>query len=53
VYNLYGRNNAYNRYFAAKQSGPPIVVTQAAVGSYQVSIFNSTVASLTYSFKFK
>ena len=53
IYNLYGRNNAYNRYFAAKQSGPVAVVTQAAIGAYQVSIFNSTVASLTYSFKFK
>ena len=53
VYNLYGRKNAYNRYFASKQAGSISVVTQAAIGAYQVSIFNSTIASLTYSFKFK
>ena len=53
VYNLYGRNNSYNRYFSPKQSGGLTNVTQGALGAYQISIFNSTLVSLTYSFKFK
>jgi hypothetical protein len=53
VYNLYGSNNAYNRYFRAKQAGGIVNVTQGALGAYQVSIFNSTLVSLTYSFKFE
>lgn len=53
VYNLYGRNNAYNKYFKAKQAGGLTNVTQGALGAYQVSIFNSALVSLTYSFKFQ
>ena len=53
IYNLYGRKNAYNRYFAGKQAGPAATITQGSIGAYQVSIFNSTLVSLTYSFKFQ
>ena len=50
---MYGRNNAYNKYFKAKQAGGLTNVTQGALGAYQVSIFNSALVSLTYSFKFQ
>ena len=53
VFNLYGRKNAFNRYFAGKQAGPAATITQGSIGAYQVSIFNSTLVSLTYSFKFQ
>lgn len=53
VYNLYGRDNAYNRFFGAKQAGGLTNVTQGALGANQISIFNSTLVSLTYSFTFK
>ena len=44
VYNLYGRKNAFNRYFTGNRGGTK---------TNQVSIFNTTLFSLTYSFKFK
>lgn len=44
VYNLYGRKNAFNRYFDGNAG---------ALKTNQISIFNSAVISLTYSFKFK
>ena len=53
IYNLYGRQNAFNRYFASRLAGPATIITQGSVGAYQVSIFNSTLFSLTYSFKFQ
>ncbi len=43
VYNLYGRKNAFNRYFGGKVGG---------LKANQVSIFNTPVLSLTYNFKF-
>jgi len=43
IYNLYARKNAFNRYFG----------TAGAVTTNQISIFNSALVSLTYSFKFK
>jgi len=44
IYNLYGRTNAFNRYFG----GLP-----GASRTNQISIFNSTLFSLSYNFKFK
>ena len=53
VYNLYSRKNAFNRYFGGRQNGRfGAVFGGGPLGAYQVSIFNSTVVSLTYSFKF-
>ena len=53
IYNLYGRKNAFNRYFTSKLSGPPTIITQASIGANQVSIFSTTIFSMTYSFKFQ
>lgn len=53
VYNLYGRKNAFNRYFTSARAGPAAIITQGSVKTFQVSIFNSPLVSLTYSFKFK
>ena len=44
VYNLYRRTNAFNRYFSAQSGG---------TRTNQISIFNSTLFSLSYNFKFK
>ena len=44
IYNIYGRRNAFNRYFDGNAG---------AVKTNQISIFNSAIFSLTYSFKFK
>ena len=44
VYNLYGRKNAFNRYFDGNVG---------ALQTNQISIFNSAIVSLTYSFKFQ
>ena len=53
VYNLYNRKNAFNRYFGGLQNGRfGSVFGGGPLGAYQVSIFNSAVVSLTYSFKF-
>jgi len=43
IFNVYGRRNAFNRYFDGNAG---------AVKTNQISIFNSAVFSLTYSFKF-
>jgi len=53
LYNLYGRDNGYNRFFKANQAVGLSGLSQGALGAYQVSIFNSPLVSLTYSFKFK
>lgn len=44
LYNIYGRKNAFNRYFDQNVG---------AIKTNQISIFNSILVSLTYSFKFK
>ena len=44
VYNLYNSRNAYNRYFGPSRQG--------GQGAYQITIFGSTIVSLTYSFSF-
>ncbi len=54
IYNLYNRKNAYNRYFAGKRNGRlGANIGDGPLGAYQLSIFSSTLVSLTYSFKFK
>lgn len=44
IYNLYSNKNAYNRYFGPSKQG--------GQGAYQITIFGTTIVSLTYSFKF-
>ena len=44
IYNLYGRKNAFNRYFGGIVGG---------LKANQISIFNTPLLSLSYSFKFK
>ena len=44
LYNLYGRKNAFNRFFGQNVGG---------VNANQISIFNSIFVSLTFSFKFQ
>lgn len=55
VYNLYNRNNAYNRYFAGRNLGSAVNagLGRGALGAYQFSIFSTTVVSLAYTFTFK
>jgi len=55
IYNLYNRKNAYNRYFAGKGNslGANFISGNGALSAYQLSIFNATVVSLAYSFKFQ
>ena len=53
IYNLYNRKNAFNRYFGGPRSVPSSFISRGSLSAYQVSVFNSTLVSLTYSFKFK
>ncbi len=52
VYNVYNRKNAYNRYFGGK-NGLGQKFGDGPLGAYQLAIFNSTIVSLAYSFKFQ
>jgi hypothetical protein len=55
VYNVYNRNNAFNRYFAGRNLGSAgnAGLGSGALGAYQFSIFNATIVSLAYTFTFK
>lgn len=57
VYNIYGRNNAYNIYFAPKDdgAGPALngLFGNSPFASYRLSIFAAPVFSLSYKFTFK
>lgn len=54
VYNLYGRNNAYNIYYQPRQPGSPSnIFGSSPLGSYRLTIFGAPIVSLTYSFKFE
>lgn len=54
IFNLYGRDNAYNIYFAPKGNGTPLAIfSRSPLGSYKLSIFAAPVFSLGYKFKFE
>jgi len=53
VYNLYGRQNAFNIYYQQRGTGAQNpIFGSSPLGSYQLTIFGAPIASLTYSFKF-
>ena len=54
VYNLYGRDNAYNIYYQPRE-GPANaqLFGNSPLASYKLTIFGAPIASLTYSFKFE
>lgn len=51
LYNIYNRRNVYNRFFGGRPTGQTI--SRGPIASYELSIFNSLLVSLTYSFKFQ
>ncbi|MEO0732905.1 MAG: TonB-dependent receptor [Bacteroidota bacterium] len=54
VYNLYGRNNAYNIYYQPRGAGDPAeVFGDSPLGSFQLTIFGAPIFSLSYGFKFE
>lgn len=56
VYNIYGRDNAYNVFFAPKNTNVTFqngLFGGSPLASYKLSIFASPVFSLTYKFTFK
>jgi len=54
VYNLYGRDNAYNIYYQPRDSGANAqIFGNSPLASYKLTIFGAPIASLTYSFKFE
>jgi len=54
VYNLYGRKNAFNRYYGSLADGRfGAIFGNNPLGAYQLSIFSSPLISLNYSFKFQ
>jgi len=53
VYNLYGRKNAFNRYYGSLQNGRfGNIFGNNPIGAYQLSIFSSPIVSLSYRFIF-
>lgn len=54
VYNLYGRDNAYNIYYQPREGGANSqIFGSSPLASYKLTIFGAPIASLTYSFKFE
>lgn len=54
IYNLYGRNNAYNIYYTPRTTGQNAdIFGGSPLASYQLTIFGAPIASLSYSFKFE
>ncbi|MCB0607397.1 MAG: TonB-dependent receptor [Lewinellaceae bacterium] len=53
VYNIYGRKNAYNIYYAQRTGGLGYIFGNSSLGSYRLSIFGAPIASLAYQFKFQ
>ncbi len=54
IFNVYGRDNAFNIYFAPKDNSRPIALfSRSPLGSYKLSIFAAPVFSLGYKFKFE
>ncbi len=54
VYNLYGRNNAYNIYFQPKEPSQRLgILSRSPFAAYRLSIFAAPVLSLSYKFTFQ
>lgn len=54
LYNVYGRDNAYNIYYQPREPGVASeVFGDSPLGSYQLTIFGAPIVSLSYSFKFE
>ena len=54
VYNLLGRDNAYNIYYQPRESGANSqIFGNSPLASYRLTIFGSPIPSLTYSFTFE
>lgn len=54
VYNLYGRDNAYNIYYQPREAGGPSeIFGSSPLGSYKLTIFGAPIVSLSYGFKFE
>lgn len=54
VYNLYGRNNAYNIYYQPREGGANSqIFGSSPLASYRLTIFGAPIFSLTYSFTFE
>lgn len=54
LYNLYGRQNAYNIYYGSRRGTDlGAIFGSSPLGSYQLSIFSTVVVSLGYSFIFE
>ena len=55
VYNLYGRDNAYNIFFQPRDANTPAlgIFGGSPIAAYRLSIFGAPVLSLAYKFTFK
>lgn len=54
IYNVYSRRNPFNNYYAQRQDGVDTdVFLSSPLGSYELSILNSPLFSLTYNFVFQ
>ncbi len=54
IYNVYGRRNPFNIYYSQRQTGVDAdVFLDSPLGSYELSILNSPLFSLTYNFVFE
>jgi len=53
VYNVYGRRNPFNLYYSQRQGSlNGDIFLDSPLGSYELSVLNSPVISLTYNFTF-
>lgn len=55
IYNIYGRDNAYNVFFQPRNAGTPAlgIFGGSPFAAYRLSIFGAPVFSLAYKFTFK
>lgn len=54
VYNLYGRDNAFNIYYQPREGGANAdIFGSSPLASYKLTIFGSPIVSLSYNFKFE
>lgn len=54
VYNLYGRSNPFNLYYAQRQDNVDTdVFLDSPLGTYELAVMNSPLFSLTYNFVFE
>ena len=56
VYNLYGRDNAYNIYYQPRgpnSTNSSTVISGSPLAAYKLTIFGAPIVSLSYGFKFE